>query len=85
MAYSRWSDKNKWYTYYDANSPQQNKGEQIFTVMVAGGEEYNFTYCELKTDINKCLAKANGDDFLKGCMQSFIEDVEDYAKEGRFR
>ena len=85
MAYSRWGSGSKWYTFYNASSPQQNKGEQIFTVMVTDGESYDFTYCELKSDINKCLARANGDSDLEEDMKSFMLDVEEDAKKGRFR
>jgi len=70
MSYSRFQNSN-WYTFWNTSSGAE-KNDQVFTVF---GLE-NFTYLELSTDLDGCIAKVNGDGELKNYMKDFMRDVD---------
>lgn len=70
MSYSRWSE-SKWYTYHDVASGE-TLDDQVFTVCGDG----QFTYRELKDDLDACMKLIDGDDELKGYVKQWFEDME---------
>lgn len=70
MSYSRWSN-SEFYTYWSiSNSSKEDKDTQVFHIC---GEELNFTYKQIKDDIDACC---KGNSELKGYMQDFIKEVD---------
>jgi len=90
MSYSRWSH-SRWYTYWSCRGGN-TKETQMFSIC---GDNLDFTYKELKEDLEGCLAKVSQIqkmattgkkpsikllEELKGYMLKFIEDVEEEYK-----
>lgn len=82
MAYSRWSN-SKWYTLHSCSSGR-TRGDQVFCIC-GEGDNVEFTYAELKADLDGCMKKIGGDQELVGYVNRFMSDIERDFKDGRIR
>lgn len=82
MAYSRWSN-SKWYTLHSARYGR-TRGDQVFCIC-GEGDNVEFTYAELKADLDGCMKKIGGDQELVGYVNRFMSDIDLDFKSGKIR
>ena len=86
MAYSRWT-QSKWFVF--GSSPETvPKAEQYLSIMPSDGVSLGFTYKQLKSDIQGCLAEVATEspskpeeiEELKGYIEEFLDEVDGKGK-----
>jgi hypothetical protein len=76
MSYSRWSN-SIWYTFWSGSS-KEGKDNQVFEICDIACT-HNFTYKELKEDMDACIEKVateDAEDREVGLLSGFTEDKE---------